>query len=128
MIPSKSLEIELNLPKPPSLNAYFNSKHWAIKVKYKKEYTKYCEEQIALYDEFTCDTYEIHIRYNSRHDVDNVILVSKFLSDTLVDKGVVKDDGNKYYKRLNIQIDKELPKDAFLVKVKCQGVKEKYDE
>ena len=128
MTPSKSLEIELALPKPPSLNAYFNSKHWAIKVKYKKEYTKYCEEQIALYDKFTCDTYEIHIRYNSRHDVDNVILVSKFLSDTLVAKGVVKDDGNKYYKKLNIQIDKELPKDTFKVKLKCNGVKYNEDE
>ena len=128
MIPLKYLDIDLKLPKPPSLNAYFNSKHWAVKVKYKKEYTKYCEEQIELYDKFTCETYEIHIRYNSRHDVDNVILVSKFLSDTLVDKGVVKDDGNKYYKRLNIEIDKSLPKDTFFVKVKCKGVKNVEDE
>ena len=83
------LEIDLDLPKTPSLNAYFNSKHWAIKVKYKKEYTKYCEEELKKYDAFTCKTYEIHIRYHSRHDVDNVILVSKFLSDTLVAMGVV---------------------------------------
>ena len=55
----------------------------------------------------------------SRHDVDNVILVSKFLSDTLVAMGIVKDDGNKYYKRLNIKIDKDLPKDSFKVKLKC---------
>jgi len=116
-------DIELTLPKPPSLNAYFNSKHWAIKVKYKKEYTKYCEEQIALYDAFTCSSYEIHIRYHSRHDVDNIILVSKFLSDTLVAKGIVKDDGNKYYKRLNIKIDKDLPKDTFLVTLRCTDFK-----
>lgn len=114
-------EIELNLPKPPSLNAYFNSKHWAVKVKYKKEYTKYCEEELDKYDAFTCNAYEIHIRYNTRHDVDNVILVSKFLSDTLVDRGIVKDDGNKYYKRLNIRVDKEIPKDSVKVKVKLYG-------
>lgn len=113
------LEIDLDLPKPPSLNAYFNSKHWAVKVKYKTEYTKYCEEELEKYDAFTCASYEIHIRYNSRHDVDNVILVSKFLSDTLVNKGIVKDDGNKYYKRLDIRIDKDLPKDSFKVKIKC---------
>ena len=35
---------------------------------------------------------------------------------------MVKDDGNKYYKRLDIKIDKELPKDTFLVKVKCYGI------
>ena len=116
-------DIELSLPKPPSLNAYFNRKHWAIKVKYKKEYTKYCEEELEKYDAFTCSSYEIHIRYHSRHDVDNIILVSKFLSDTLVAKGIVKDDGNNYYKRLNIKIDKDLPKDTFLVTLRCTDFK-----
>ena len=128
MATDNPLELELTLPKPPSLNSYFNSKHWAIKVKYKKEYTVYCEEQIQKYDAFTMDAYEIHISYNSRHDVDNVILVSKFLSDTLVDKGMVKDDGNKYYKRLNIQVDKELPKDTFKVILKCYNHKPKEDD
>ena len=36
-----------------------------------------------------------------------------------VSMGMVKDDGNKYYKRLNIKIDKDLPKDTFIVKLKC---------
>lgn len=117
-------EIELTLPKPPSLNAYFNSKHWAVKVKYKTEYTIHCEEELNKFDAFTCESYEIHIRYHSRHDVDNVILVSKFLSDTLVNKGIVKDDGNKFYKRLDIRIDRELPKDCFKVKIKFNGYQE----
>ena len=116
------IEIDLNLPKPPSLNAYYAGKHWAIRKKHKDEYSKKCKEEIEKFDYFTFESYEIHISYNSRHDVDNVILVSKFLSDTLVSMGMVKDDGNKYYKRLNIIIDKELPKDSFLVKVKCKNV------
>lgn len=117
-----TIEIELNLPKPPSLNAYYAGKHWAIRKKHKDEYSKYCKEELERYDHFTFNYYEISIRYNSRHDVDNIILVSKFLSDTLVAQGMVKDDGNKYYKRLDIKIDKELPKDGFLVKVKCYGI------
>lgn len=119
-----TIELDLILPKPPSLNAYFNGRHWGGKVKLKKEYTEYCEAELEKYDPFFCESYEIHIKYNTRHDVDNVILISKFLSDTLVDKGMVKDDGNKYYKRLNIQVDKELPKNTSFVKVKCYGVKE----
>ena len=115
-------EITLSLPKPPSLNQYYAGKHWAIRKKQKDEYSAYCKTELEKFDSFTCDSYEIHIRYNSRHDVDNVILVSKFLSDTLVSQGIVKDDGNKYYKRLNIINDKELPKDSFLVKVKCKNV------
>jgi Holliday junction resolvase RusA-like endonuclease len=117
-----TIEIELNLPKPPSLNAYYAGKHWAIRKKHKDEYSKCCKEELERYDHFTFNSYEISIRYNSRHDVDNIILVSKFLSDTLVAQGMVKDDGNKYYKRLDIKIDKELPKDSFLVKVKCYGI------
>jgi hypothetical protein len=89
-------------------------------VKNKKMNTlKYVKKNLRKFDAFTCESYEVHIRYNSRHDVDNVILVSKFLSDTLVAMGIVKDDGNKYYKRLNIKIDKDLPKDSFKVKLKC---------
>jgi len=114
-----SIEIELNLPKPPSLNQYYAGKHWAIRKKQKDEYSKQCKEELDKFDRFTFESYEIHISYNSRHDVDNVILVSKFLSDTLVSLGMVKDDGNKYYKRLNIKIDKDLPKDTFKVKLRC---------
>ena len=50
----------------------------------------YCKAELEKFDSFTCDSYEIHIRYNSRHDVDNVILVSKFLSDTLSEKFLLK--------------------------------------
>lgn len=117
----KSQEIELTLPKPPSLNQYYSGRHWAIRKKQKDEYSKYCKEELEKYDAFCADTYEISIEYNSRHDVDNVILVSKFLSDTLVAMGFVKDDGNKYYKKLCIKINKELPKDTFYVRAKFDG-------
>jgi len=128
MVKDNLLELELTLPKPPSLNAFFNGKHWGGKVKMKKEFTQYCEAELEKYDPFFCESYEIHIRYNTRHDVDNVILVSKFLSDTLVDKGMVKDDGNKFYKRLDIRVDKEIPKNTCSVKLKCYNLKTKDDD
>ena len=119
-----TIELDLILPKPPSLNAYYAGKHWAIRKKQKDEYSKYCKEQLEKYDAFSAETYSIYIEYNSRHDVDNVILVSKFLSDTLVDMGFVKDDGNKYYQKLCIKINKELPKDSFYVRAKFYNCKE----
>jgi hypothetical protein len=122
------LELELTLPKPPSLNAFFNGKHWGGKVKMKKEFTVYCESELDKYDDFYFESYEIHIRYNTRHDVDNVILVSKFLSDTLVDRGMVKDDGNKFYKRLDIRVDKDIPKNTCLVNLKCYNARAKEDD
>ena len=118
------MEIEIEVPKPPSLNQYYAGRHWAIRKKQKDDYKKYCKEKLEEYDAFCCDTYELTIRYNARHDVDNVVLVSKFFSDTLVDMDIVKDDGNKYYKKLTIKIDKELPKNIFYVKAKFDGCKE----
>ena len=113
------VEVELNLPKPPSLNMIYAGKHWTYRKKKKDEYKKICIEELSKIDAFTCEAFRMVISYNSRLDIDNGILVSKFLSDTLVNKGIVKDDGNKYYKRLDIRIDKDLPKDSFKVKIKC---------
>ena len=94
----------------------------------KKEFTVYCESELDKYDDFYFESYEIHIRYNTRHDVDNVILVSKFLSDTLVDRGMVKDGGNKLYKRLDIRVDKDIPKNTCLVKLKCYNARAKEND
>ena len=55
------LEIDLDLPKPPSLNQYYAGKHWAIRKKQKDEYSKFCKEELEKFDAFTCESYEIHI-------------------------------------------------------------------
>lgn len=39
-------ELELTLPKPPSLNKIYESKHWSIRKKYKDEYTKICKAEL----------------------------------------------------------------------------------
>lgn len=115
-------EIELRLPKPPSLNKIYAGKHWAVRKKYKDDYKSICTEALAYYDKFTCEGFRMDISYRSRLDIDNGILVSKFLADTLVALEVVKDDSPKYYDKVTIRYDEDLEKDTYLVKLMCKNL------
>jgi hypothetical protein len=114
--------IELHLPKPPSLNKIYAGKHWAIRKKYKDDYKKHCLEALQKYDKFTCEGIEFHISYNSRLDIDNGILVSKFLADTLVSEGIIPDDNPKYYKKVTLVFDENLEKNTYICKVHCKNL------
>ena len=115
-------EIKLRLPKPPSLNKIYAGKHWAVRKKYKDDYKAICTEALAHYDKFTCEGFRLDISYRSRLDIDNGILVSKFLADTLVALEVVKDDNPKYYDKVTICYDESLEKDTYLVKLMCKNL------
>jgi len=115
------VNIVLDLPKPPSLNKIYAGQHWAFRKKYKDDYKKIVRERLESIDAFCCETYTLDIRYNSRLDIDNGILVSKFLSDTLVEDGCVKDDSPKYFKEVRIRFDQEVEKDHYITTIKCQG-------
>jgi hypothetical protein len=114
-------EVELVLPKPPSLNKIYAGKHWAVRKKYKDDYKKECKKELAKLDSFRCDSFRLLITYNSRMDIDNGILVSKFLADTLVSEGIVADDSPKYYDKVTIIYDSTVPKNTYIVKIKCYG-------
>lgn len=115
-------EIELLLPKPPSLNKIYAGKHWAVRKKYKDDYKKECIKALEGFDKFTCEGIELHISYNSRLDIDNGILVSKFLADTLVSEGIVPDDNPRYYKKVSIRFDENLDKNTYICKVLCKNL------
>ena len=119
-------KIELNLPKPPSLNKIYAGGHWAKRKKFKDDYKKHCLEALAEYDRFTCEGIEFHISYNSRLDIDNGILVSKFLADTLVSEGIIPDDNPKYYKKVTLTFDENLEKNQYICKIYCKNLT--YDE
>jgi len=121
-------KIELTLPKPPSLNKIYAGGHWAIRKKYKDEYKKECLKALEEYDRFTCEEIYITISYNSRLDIDNGILVSKFLADTLVSEGVIPDDNPKYYKSVSIRYDETLDKNTYICKVYCKNLIYEQDE
>lgn len=109
--------ITLELPKPPSLNKIYAGKHWAVRKKYKDDYKKICADALCEYDSFVAEEFYFDISYNSRLDIDNGILVSKFLADTLVSEGIVQDDSPKYYKKVSIRYDQDLPKNTYIVNI-----------
>ena len=74
------LTLSLTLPKTISLNALYAGKHWTFRKKIKDEYKKIVETELARYDHHIAKSMSIHIRYNTRADVDNLVLVSKFLT------------------------------------------------
>lgn len=115
-------EIELILPKPPSLNMIYAGKHWTYRKKKKDEYKIICQEALSHYDKFVCEGIKMAISYNSRMDIDNGILVSKFLADTLVSEGIIPDDNKNYYTEVKIAYDGELPKDTYRVVLICKNL------
>ena len=115
-------EIELILPKPPSLNMIYAGKHWTYRKKKKDEYKIICQEALSHHDKFVCEGIKMDISYNSRMDIDNGILVSKFLADTLVSEGIIPDDNKNYYTEVKIAYDGELPKDTYRGVLICKNL------
>ena len=115
-------EIILKLPNTISLNSLYAGKHWTFRKKTKDEYKKIIEAELSNYDKCFFDTFEITIKYNYNQDIDNVILVSKFLSDTLVANEWVIDDNPKYYKKLKIIYDSEVERNCCEVIIYGKGV------
>lgn len=112
-----NVTLELKLPKTISLNSLYAGKHWTYRKKIKDEYKKIVEAELARYDHYTCEGCAIHIRYNTRQDLDNTILVSKFVADTLVANKWIVDDSPKYYNKLTIVFDQSVEKNYCQVRV-----------
>jgi hypothetical protein len=102
----------------------YAGKHWTFRKKKKDEYKKLVEEQLARYDHITFNSFKIVIKYNYNQDIDNVVLVSKFVSDTLVANEWAIDDNPKYYKSLKIIYDREVEKNYCEVIINGEEVQE----
>jgi hypothetical protein len=112
-------EIEVSIPKPPSLNQLYAGKFWTYRVKQKEKYFTGLTRALEGYDKWTMDRFAVHLRYNSRYDLDNSIVAIKFLADYLRYNGYVHDDTPKYFLELRISYDASLKKDQYLAKIIC---------
>lgn len=115
------LTLHLKLPKTISLNTLYAGKHWTFRKKKKDEYKKIVEEELARYDHYSAEGCSIYIRYNARTDVDNNVLVSKFVADTLVANGWIADDSPQHYNRLTIVYDTTVEKNYCEVEIRLRG-------
>ena len=118
------LTLHLKLPKTISLNALYAGKHWTFRKKIKDEYKKIVETELARYDHHIAKSMSIHIRYNTRADVDNLVLVSKFTADTLVANEWIADDNPKHYHKLTITFDKSVEKNYCQVEIRLKLLQE----
>ena len=117
---SNTLTLQLKLRKTISQNSLYAGKHWTYRKRIKDEYKKEVESELARYDHHTATGCSILIRYNTRYDVDNNVLVSKFVADTLVDHGWIPDDSRKYYDRLTITFDPTVEKNYCEVEIRLR--------
>ena len=90
-------EIQIKLPKPPSLNQFYAGRHWTVRSKFKESYWNEIKESLDSIDPFTMLRFSIYVRYNCNYDVDNAIICAKFLADYLRNNGYVKDDSPRYF-------------------------------
>lgn len=111
-------EVILRLGQPPSLNKFYAGKHWTVRKKLADGYKRQVKAALDDIDSFTIDRFELRVAYNSRYDCDNSILCCKFVADALVEKGYVPDDSPKYYRRLVIHYEPDLPKGIYEVKIR----------
>ena len=112
-------EIELSIPKPPSLNQLYAGKFWTYRVGQKEKYFSGIARALEGHDKWTMERFDVHLRYNSRYDLDNSIVAVKFLADYLRYNGYVHDDTPKYFVELRISYDASLKKDQYLAKIIC---------
>jgi hypothetical protein len=63
------------------------------------------------------DRFRLDVRYNSRHDCDNVVFICKTLVDTMRKQKYIKDDTKKYYRGISITPDESLKYQTFVFKI-----------
>jgi hypothetical protein len=97
-----------------SLNDYAGGKHWGAKEKWKNP-TKDFLLKAMLIEGFTpVENFSVRVRFNSRHDIDNIIPLEKVFVDVLKGRYVPEDD-KRFYRSLTIEYDPALPKSTFVL-------------
>ena len=90
-------EIEISIPKPPSLNQLYAGKFWTFRHREKEKYFNGLTAALEGHDKWSTDRFAIHLRYN----------------------GYVIDDTPKHFLELRITFDAQLKKDEYLAKIIC---------
>jgi len=101
-----------------SLNILYSQVHWTKRKKQRDEWHNFFYLQLLQHKKPKKDTYKIQMKYNSRLDVSNTIIMIKYLEDVLVKKlKWFKDDSPKYCKTIIIQPDERMKKKSYMVKI-----------
>ena len=103
-----------------SLNQFYSQGHWSKRSRIKNQYKEIFEELLKGGKIKWMDQFSLLILYNSRHDCDNIVGLSKIFIDTL--KGsYIQEDSKKFYRGISIFVDESLQLNTFefyLIQVK----------
>ena len=104
--------IVLEVGKVPSLNSFYASKHWIVRKKAKDKFKAELTNQLNQYDKITFQQVTARLETNLGYDIDNCIMAVKFGMDALKDWGGIPDDTKKYFPKLIIIHNDQLPKNT----------------
>ena len=66
-----------------SNNQFYSGLHWAVRNKIKNEYREVFSDLLLTNRVSAFEKFDLTMRYNSRHDCDNLIATVKLFVDTL---------------------------------------------
>ena len=104
-------------PNTPSLNEWYQGKHWSKRKKLKDEWYVRFLSLLRCHKKQIFNSYFLVLQYNSRLDPSNVITVIKMLEDTMKKDGWIIDDSAKYCRGLTIMPDCKMKKHTYKITI-----------
>jgi len=99
-----------------SLNQAFSSS-WRTLGKKKDEIQGELLCLIRKAEREELDRFKLEVRYNSRHDADNIVPLLKLFVDCLRSQKIVKQDTKKFYRGFTVSVDESLKSNTFVITV-----------
>jgi len=103
-----------------SSNKFYAGIHWRQRTKLKEDYALIFNSLLVKAKVKKFEEFSLIMKFNSRHDVDNVTATAKIFIDTLKGK-YVDDDTKEYFKSLSIIYDPTLEKNSALFEINTNG-------
>ena len=99
-----------------SINAAY-SKHYHQRNKVKKEYQATFTQLLTEAQIKPLSAFRIHLRYNSRMDLDNTVAGLKVMVDTMREMKLAENDTKTIYKGLTVEPDLSLKHNMYIVSI-----------
>ena len=111
----RKMKISIFFEDVPSLNKFYESKHWTYRAKQKDHYSTMVLSQLSTQEKPNWNQIKATLLINHRMDVDNSIMAVKFALDAFRRWGGVTDDSPKHLKKISLEVNEELPKNTALL-------------
>jgi hypothetical protein len=96
-----------------SNNEFYAGVHWTKRNTIKNDYSLVFLNLLTRAKVQPFTQFNLKIRFNSRHDCDNVVATAKIFIDTLKGR-YVKDDTKKFFKGFSVDYDPSLKKNTMV--------------